>query len=166
MQFIHILDAAGSTAQTGGFFGQWGMFLILGVVFVAFYFFAIRPQKKQEKEAADMRNSLTIGDEITTIGGIIGRVVKVTEETVVIETSKDRTKMHILKTAIRSVDVHAADTIETAEKAEKAEKSETNKSSKEKKNKGKDAPAPEAEVEAAAENMENTEDTEGADNSK
>jgi preprotein translocase subunit YajC len=60
-----------------------------------------------------------MGDEITTIGGIIGRVVKVTEETVVIETSKDRTKLHILKSAIRSVDVHAADTVEAAEKAEK-----------------------------------------------
>ena len=90
------------------------------IVFAAFYFFSIRPQKKQEKEANDMRNSLTIGDEITTIGGILGRVVKVTEETVVIETSKDRSKLHILKTAIRSVDVHAADTIEYAEKAEKA----------------------------------------------
>jgi preprotein translocase subunit YajC len=62
-----------------------------------------------------------IGDEITTIGGIIGRVVKVTEETVVIETGKDRTKLHILKNAIRSVDVHAADTVEAAEKAAKNE---------------------------------------------
>ena len=69
-----------------------------------------------------MRNSLTVGDEITTIGGILGRVVKVTEETVVIETGKDRTKLHILKNAIRSVDVHAADTVEAAEKAEKESK--------------------------------------------
>jgi preprotein translocase subunit YajC len=81
-----------------------------------------RSQKKQEREAADMRNSIMVGDEITTIGGIIGRVVKVTEETVVIETGKDRTKLHMLKSAIRSVDVHAADTIEAAEKAEKADK--------------------------------------------
>ena len=64
--------------------------VMIVIVFAAFYFFSIRPQKKQEKEANDMRNSLTIGDEITTIGGILGRVVKVTEETVVIETSKDR----------------------------------------------------------------------------
>ena len=154
MQFIHILDAVADTGTgSGGFLGSWGMLLMLLVIFVAFYFFSIRPQKKQEKEAADMRNSLTIGDEITTIGGIIGRVVKVTEETVVIETSKDRTKMHILKSAIRSVDVHAADTIETAEKAEKADAAKA--SGKDKKGKEKDAPAPEAEVEATAETTEN-----------
>ena len=87
--------------------------------FLVFYFMAIRPQKKQEKQANEMRNALTAGDEITTIGGIIGRVVKVTEETLVIETGKDRTKLHILKSAVRSVDVHAADTIEAAEKENK-----------------------------------------------
>ena len=100
--------------------GNYTPIILVVVVFAAFYFFSIRPQKKQEREVNEMRNSLTIGDEITTIGGILGRVVKVTEETVVIETSKDRSKLHILKTAIRSVDVHAADTIEFAEKAEKA----------------------------------------------
>ena len=94
---------------------------MLVVMFAAFYFFGIRPQKKQEREANNMRNSLCIGDEITTIGGILGRIVKITEETVVIETGKDRTKLHILKNAIRSVDVHAADTVEAADKAEKAE---------------------------------------------
>jgi preprotein translocase subunit YajC len=93
--------------------------ILMLVAVVAVFFFMNRSQKKQEREANDMRNSLMMGDEITTIGGIIGRVVKVTEETVVIETSKDRTKLHILKSAIRSVDVHAADTVEAAEKAEK-----------------------------------------------
>jgi len=77
-----------------------------------------------------MRNSLTIGDEITTIGGIIGRVVKITDETVVIETSKERTKLHILKNAIRSVDVHAADTVEAAAKAEKQAEKQTEKNEK------------------------------------
>ena len=122
---ISALDAASdSTTQsgTGGF--NWITLAMIAVVFVVFYFFGIRPQKKQEKEANNMRNSLAIGDEITTIGGILGRVVKITEETVVIETGKDRTKMHILKTAIRSVDVHAADTVEAAAKAEKAAKNE------------------------------------------
>ena len=95
--------------------------LMLVAVVVVFYFFGIRPEKKKERQANDMRNSLCIGDEITTIGGILGRVVKITEETVVIETGKDRTKLHILKNAIRSVDVRAADTVEAADKAEKAE---------------------------------------------
>ena len=90
--------------------------ILMLVAVVAVFFFMSRSQKKQEREAANMRNSLMVGDEITTIGGIIGRVVKVTEETVVIETGKDRTKLHILKSAIRSVDVHAADTIEASEK--------------------------------------------------
>ena len=116
MNFLSFLEA--SAGQTGGA-TTGGSLLSLGMivaVFVVFYFVGIRPQKKQERETNAMRNALTVGDEITTIGGIIGRVVKITEETVVIETGKDRTKLHILKNAIRSVDVHAADTVEAAEK--------------------------------------------------
>ena len=81
--------------------------LILVVVF--FYFFLIRPQKKQEKEANNMRNSLTVGDEVTTIGGIIGKIVSIKEETCVIETAHERTKIRILKSAISRVDVKAED---------------------------------------------------------
>ncbi|MBQ5892974.1 MAG: preprotein translocase subunit YajC [Clostridia bacterium] len=83
--------------------------LLMAVVIVAFYFFAIRPQKKQEKEINAMRNSLTVGDEITTIGGIIGKVVSIKEETCVIETSRDLTRIRILKSAISRVDVKAED---------------------------------------------------------
>ena len=82
---------------------------MLLVMFVAFYFFGIRPQKKQEKEANNMRNNLTVGDEITTIGGIIGKIVSIKEETCVIETSHERTKIRILKTAVSRVDVKAED---------------------------------------------------------
>ncbi|MBP3321458.1 MAG: preprotein translocase subunit YajC [Clostridia bacterium] len=82
--------------------------MLVGVV-VVFYFFMYRPQKKQEKQAAEMMNNLAIGDEITTIGGIIGRVVRIKDETCVIETSKDGTKIRILKSAIKSVDVKAED---------------------------------------------------------
>ena len=120
MNFLSLLEAQADGATQGSPFGSLLSFGMIAIVFVAFYFFGIRPQKKQEREANNMRNSLCVGDEITTIGGILGRIVKITEETVVIETSKDRSKLHILKTAIRSVDVHAADTVETAEKAEKA----------------------------------------------
>ncbi len=81
--------------------------LVLVVVF--FYFFLIRPQKKQEKEANNMRNSLTVGDEVTTIGGIIGKIVSIKEETCVIETAHERTKIRILKSAISRVDVKAED---------------------------------------------------------
>jgi preprotein translocase subunit YajC len=84
--------------------------LVMIVAMIAlFYFFMWRPQKKQEKETKAMRDGLAVGDEITTIGGIIGRVVSIKEETCVIETSHERTKIRILKTAVSRVDVKAED---------------------------------------------------------
>ncbi len=94
---------------TGGLLGSLFPILMLVVMFVAMYFLTIRPQKKAEKEANDMRNSLEVGDEITTIGGIIGKIVSIKEETCVIETSHERTKIRILKTAVSRVDVKAED---------------------------------------------------------
>ena len=82
--------------------------MLVGILVIG-YFFIIRPQKKQEKEANALRNGLQVGDEITTIGGIIGKIVSIKDETVTIETSHDRTKMRILKSAVRSVDVKAED---------------------------------------------------------
>ena len=83
--------------------------ILIVVLFAAMYFFMIRPQKKQEREINNMRNNLQVGDEITTIGGIIGKIVSIKEETLMIETGHDRTKIRILKTAVRNVDVHAED---------------------------------------------------------
>ncbi|MBE6559765.1 MAG: preprotein translocase subunit YajC [Ruminococcaceae bacterium] len=83
--------------------------IMLVAMLAIFYFFMYRPQKKQEKETNDMRNALTVGDEITTIGGIIGKIISIKDETVVIETSGERTKIRILKSAIKCVDVHAED---------------------------------------------------------
>ena len=96
----------------GSFFGSWGLIIMLVLLFVVFYFFSIRPQRKQEKETNAMRNNLTVGDEVTTIGGIIGKVVSIKEETCVIETSHERTKIRILKTAISRVDVKAEDSVD------------------------------------------------------
>ena len=76
---------------------------MLVLTVVVFYFFAIRPQKKQEKEAADMRNSITVGDEIITIGGIIGTVIIIKDDKMMIETGNDRSKLTILKSAVRTV---------------------------------------------------------------
>ncbi len=89
--------------------GSWMTWIILIVFVLFFYFFIIRPQRKQEKEAAAMRDSLEVGDEITTIGGIIGEIVSMKEDTITIETSKYGTKIRFLKSAVRSVDVRAAD---------------------------------------------------------
>ena len=91
---------------------NWMSLGIVAVVIVAFYFLAIRPQKKQERAAQDMRNNLSVGDEITTIGGIIGKVVSIKEETMVIETTRDHTRIRLLKSAIRSVDVPAGAKVE------------------------------------------------------
>ncbi|MBE6627647.1 MAG: preprotein translocase subunit YajC [Ruminococcaceae bacterium] len=81
----------------------------LVIMVLAFYFFGIRPQKKQEREVNAMRNALTVGDEITTIGGLIGKIVSIKDETCVIETTHERTKIRILKSAVSRVDVKAED---------------------------------------------------------
>ncbi|MBQ9803183.1 MAG: preprotein translocase subunit YajC [Clostridia bacterium] len=83
---------------------------MVAVVVVVFYFFGIRPQKKQEQAMAQMRDSLQVGDEVTTIGGIIGKIVSIKEETMIIETGRDHTRIRLLKTAVRTVDVRVEDT--------------------------------------------------------
>lgn len=97
---------------TGNGADLWVTIGMLVVVVVVFYFFGIRPQKKQEKEVAAMRSGLQVGDEVTTIGGIIGKIVSIKEETCVIETSRDGTKIRILKSAVSRVDVKAEDAID------------------------------------------------------
>ena len=106
--------------SSGGGSG-WVTIGMIAVVFVVFYFFGIRPQRKQERAAAEMRNSLSVGDEITTIGGIIGKVVSIKEETMVIETTRDHTRIRLLKSAVRSVDVRAEEAA-----AARSAKSESN----------------------------------------
>ena len=97
------------TEAAGGGGTTWITMGLLLVVMVAMFFFTSRSNKKQEKQAQDMRDSLQVGDEITTIGGIIGKVVSIKEETLVLETSHDRTRIRILKTAVSRVDVKAED---------------------------------------------------------
>ena len=98
----------GTEATATGSNGWISIALMVGM-FALLYFFMIRPQKKQEKETNNMRNNLVVGDEITTIGGIIGKIVSIKDETIVIETSRDGTKIRLLKSAVRNVDVHAVD---------------------------------------------------------
>ncbi len=79
-------------------------FIIMLVVFgVIMYFLIIRPQKKREKKQQELRNSIDVGDEVTTIGGIVGRVVSVKEDTFVIETAGDRSRMRFRRWAIQEV---------------------------------------------------------------
>jgi preprotein translocase subunit YajC len=90
------------------FFGKYGTIILMVGAVAVMFIFMFRSQKKQEKEANQMRNNLQIGDEVTTIGGIVGEIVSIKDETITIETSKDRTKIRFLKTAVRNVDVSAA----------------------------------------------------------
>jgi preprotein translocase subunit YajC len=105
-KFIFALTEATTTTDNTGnpimtFVVYGGMILII----VGMFFFMNRKQKKQEKQIADMRNALRVGDEVTTTGGIVGRIVRVKEDTVVVETSRDGTKIRFLKSAIARVDV-------------------------------------------------------------
>ena len=103
-------DGAGSTTTPGALGGGMGFtWIIMIVMLVGMWWFTSRSQKKRDKEAQDMRDSLQVGDEVTTIGGIIGKVVSIKEETFVLETTKEKTHIRFLKGAIRSVDVRIAD---------------------------------------------------------
>lgn len=93
--------AADATTKPGG---QWGGIIMIVVMAVAMYFLMIRPQKKKQKEEQEMRDSIQIGDEVTTIGGIMGRVVTVKEDSIVIETGADRVKMRFQRWAIQTND--------------------------------------------------------------
>ena len=81
------------------------MIVIYAAIFAGLYFFLIRPNSKKKKEEAQLRNNLEIGDEITTIGGIVGRVVAIKEDddSIVIETGSDRNKMKMKKWAISTI---------------------------------------------------------------
>ncbi len=76
--------------------------LPLIAIFAVMYFLMIRPQQKQQKELMEMRGAIKVGDEILTIGGIKGIVVAVTDESVVIETSSQKTRLEFVKNAIAS----------------------------------------------------------------
>lgn len=105
LNHFYMLDAAATTGTQGtNAMEMWSMPLMLVVFIGAMYFFMIRPQKKQEKQIAEMRNSLMVGDEVTTNGGILGRVVYIKDDVVTIETGADRVKIKVRKWAISTVD--------------------------------------------------------------
>lgn len=78
------------------------MVVMFAIIIVVFYFLLIRPQRKKDKKTQQMRNSLQVGDEITTVGGIMGRIVTIKDDTIVIETGADRSKIRIKKWAIQN----------------------------------------------------------------
>ena len=96
-----------------------GQFAPLVILIVVFYFLLIRPQRKRDKAERDMRNSIEVGDEISTIGGFIGRVVNIKDDVLIIESSNDRTKLKIYRWAIRGKEAPATETVEAPKEANK-----------------------------------------------
>ena len=94
--------------------GNMSYMLIMVAMIAVFYFFMIRPENKRKKEAEAMRSALKVGDNITTIGGIIGEVVHVKDDSIVIETSADKVRVELTKWSVS--------TNNTAEKAAAKEK--------------------------------------------
>ena len=94
-------SGSGSSSGSAGGMGTVGYLIFMVLLFAVMYFILIRPQKKKDKEAKAMQGALQIGDEIVTIGGIVGLVVQVNEDTIVIETTGNRNKIRLKKWAIQ-----------------------------------------------------------------
>lgn len=92
-----------TSTPTGGAAGSTGMIVYLVAMVAIFYFLLIRPQKKREKQTRMMLNDMRPGDEIITIGGIMGNVVSIKDDSVMIETGANRTKLKFEKSAIKTV---------------------------------------------------------------
>ena len=106
------------------------MIIMTLAMFAIFYFLIIRPQKKREQEAAEMKSSLKVGDEILTVGGIKGKVIKLTDDYMIIETSNSKTRMEFTRAALLSVvNPEAAKTEDKEDKEEAKEAEESNKDS-------------------------------------
>ena len=131
MPTIQFLTTAApdAAAQPNMFSMLMPMILIFGVM----YFILIRPQKKKDKEVAQMRSNIEVGDEVVSIGGIVGIVVSIKEDTVLIETGSDRSKIRFLRNAIQQNNT-AMERVAATKAAEKsaAAAAKASKASKEK----------------------------------
>ena len=122
ISFVTLMEASTSAGAYG-----WTSIIWLLILLGAFYFILIRPQRKKEKKDAEMRKNIQVGDEIVTAGGIVGIVCKLEEETLVIETGGDRSKLRIKRWAVsQNIDAEkesaAAAAAAKSAKAEKASK--------------------------------------------
>lgn len=113
--YLMLLEASTSTSGKGSF----QMIILMVLLFVGMYFLMIRPQKKQQKKEQEIRENTQVGDEITTIGGIVGKVVTVKEDSLIIETGADKNKMKITRWAIQT-NVTANEKIKAEREAAKA----------------------------------------------
>lgn len=105
MNLLNFMTTSGTAATaeqttTGGWLGMLTMLIPLALMILVFWFLIIRPEKKRSKELQNMLDNLQVADEVVTNGGIIGLVISVQQDTVLIETGSDRTKIRVLKSAI------------------------------------------------------------------
>ena len=121
-------QAAGDTAAQGGLASALMTFAPLVLIFVLMYFMIIRPQRKKQKEEEAMKNNTQVGDEILSIGGIYGKIIAVKEDSFIIETGPDRSKIRLAKWGIQqnfTVHENVTETVKADKKsANKAEKTE------------------------------------------
>ena len=115
--------AADTAAPTGGLDTMLPSLVMIVVMIAVFYFILIRPENKRKKQAEEMRNSLKVGDDITTIGGITGTICAVKEKTIVIETGADRVRIEFAKWAVSSKGTQTTEDAvpETTDKKDKKE---------------------------------------------
>ena len=98
------------------------MIISLLLIIAVFYFFMIRPENKKKKQMAEMRANLKVGDEITTIGGVIGTICQLKEDTIVLETGADRVRIEFTKWAISTVGAQTQENVPAKKKAAKEAK--------------------------------------------
>ena len=144
MNFISLMAQMGAATGANGQQNPMSMVIMMAALFGVMYFVMIRPQKKKQKEEQAMRDNIQIGDEITTIGGIMGRVVTVKEDSLIIETGADRNKMKITRwavsannTANEKAEAERQAAREAAEAAKKAKMEEAADASKARRKKTK-----------------------------
>ena len=132
--FNYLCMSTGATGTTEGTGGKSSvtMIIVMVVMMGLMYFLTIRPQKKKQQEEQKLRDAVQIGDEITTIGGINGRVVTVKEDSIVLETGADRTKLKFMRWAIQTNNTanERAESEKAAFEAAKAAEKEEKKSGK------------------------------------
>ena len=140
-----------ATTGSGTTGGSWMTWVMILVIFAALYFFTIRPQSKRDKELRNLRNSLKPGDEIVTIGGIYGKIVRVTDDRVVIMVGSDKTKLELAKSAISGLaDPSSASSASSSKAASAAPEKESKPSPKNIKKLGAAKQAAEEKAEEAA----------------
>lgn len=116
----------------------WTMILMIVVMVAVFYFLIMRPEKKKKKEEEKLRSSLKVGDKITTIGGIVGKIVEIKDENITIETSMDRVRMELAKWSVMTNNTAQENAQKARAEAQAAAKARAEQKKKEKEEKKKE----------------------------